>query len=123
MINTITSKLKDILNEFGFTKEITDDDIECAIDENVVDCEEMEKPYIGVPAPVIAPSDPWFSDPPMSQKQMDYMERETEIKKQEEGVEDPDIHQKMYEIATKNWTTVKETEGWQSGTGYNQFRG
>tara|TARA_Y100000004_G_C8775314_1_gene352529 strand:- start:143 stop:532 length:390 start_codon:yes stop_codon:yes gene_type:complete len=129
MINTITSKLKDILNEFGFTKEITDDDIECAIDENVVDCEEMEKPYVGVPAPVLNPVDEWFaspygcSSPAITDKQKDYMEKETEMKKQQDGVEDPDIHQKMYEIATKNWTTVKETEGWQSGTGYNQFRG
>lgn len=79
--------------------------------------------YTGVPAPVIAPSDPWFSDPPMSQKQMDYMEREVEIKKKEDRVEDPDIHQKIYEIATRGWATVKESKGWQSGTGYNQFRG
>ena len=90
--------------------------------------------YTGVPAPVMPPSDPWFPDPPRTQKQLDYMEQETLIKQREaterlhaemrkETVESEDIHQKMYEIASKNWTTVKETKGWQSGTGYGQFRG
>tara|TARA_B100000900_G_C20495736_1_gene681510 strand:- start:146 stop:511 length:366 start_codon:yes stop_codon:yes gene_type:complete len=81
--------------------------------------------YTGVPAPVIAPADPWFTDPPLTEKQMDYMERETETKKQESGKEDPDIHQKMYEIATENWSTVQVIDdGWMSGTGYQgQFKG
>ena len=45
---------------------------------------------------------------------------------------DENIHQKMYEIATKNWTTVGETQGgsenfhegpggWNSGNGMGQF--
>ena len=38
-----------------------DADIECAIDEEVVDCSEMDSPpYIGVPAPAYLEDDEWF---------------------------------------------------------------
>ena len=119
-----------------------EDDIECAIDENIVDCKEMdeEPPYTGVPAPVVLSNDSWFGDVTYkSQKQEDYMEKETEMKMQEQkrreeaGEEPEDIHQKMYEIATKNWNTVAETQGgsenfhegpggWNSGNGMGQFQ-
>jgi len=113
------SKIKNLIKNITTTKS----KVECAIDEDVVKCSEMDTPpYTGVPAPVVPPSDTWFEDPPRTEKQVDYMEREAEIKQENQGKEDPEIHQKMYEIATKNWTTVKETEGWQSGTGYGQFR-
>ena len=47
--------------------------------------------------------------------------------------ESSNIHQEMYELATKNWTTVAETQGgsenfqegpggWNSGTGMAQFK-
>jgi len=119
MISTIKNLIKNLfIPKFEYQEKV-----ECAIDEDVVECSEMDTPpYTGVPAPVVPPSDSWFQDPPRTQKQEDYMEIETEIKKENQGKEDPDIHQKMYEIATKNWTTVKETTGWQSGTGYGQFR-
>ena len=32
-------------------------------------------------------------------------------KRKESGAEPDDIHQKMYEIATKNWNTVSESQG------------
>lgn len=103
------------------------------------------QPYIGIPAPTYLQDDPWFgSAPNLSEKQQDCMKQETEVKKQEEErkkelrasgniVEDENIHQKMYEIASKNWTTVGESQGgsenfqegpggWHSGNGYNQFR-
>ena len=36
-------------------------EVECAIDEEVVDCDEMDSPpYIGVPAPAYLEDDPWF---------------------------------------------------------------
>ena len=119
MISTIKNLIKNLITpKFEYQEKV-----ECAIDEDVLECSEMDTPpYTGVPAPVVPPSDSWFQDPPRTQKQEDYMEMETEIKKENQGKEDPDIHQKMYEIATKNWTTVKETKGWQSGTGYSQFR-
>ena len=116
--------------------------VECAIDEEVVDCEEMNKtPYTGVPAPVVLSDDPWFGDVTYkSQKQLDYMQQEMEIKRQEReenfSVEPDDIHQKMYEIATKNQNTTLDLNpispggsenfhegpgGWNSGNGMGQF--
>ena len=115
---------------------------------------EKKKPIVpspGVPAPSYLSEDPWFGNPTLSEKSMDVVQKESEIKQQHEEnkkelvsagiiVEDENIHQKMYEMATKNWTTVAETQGgsenfqegpggwdsgagFQSGTGYNQFRG
>jgi len=90
-----------------------------AINEEVVDCGEMDSPpYIGVPAPAYLEDDPWFGPAPLpTENQTDYMERETKIKqeeqesKSEETCESEDIHAKMYEIATQNWTTVEKTQG------------
>ena len=92
---------------------------EHAIDEEVVDCDEMDSPsYIGVPAPAHLEDDPWFGPAPLpTENQTDYMERETKIKqeeqesKSEKTCESKDIHAMMYEIATQNWTTVEETQG------------
>ena len=137
--------------------------VECAIDEEVVDCAELEAPihecgpsqfshgyspygnippenkYTGVPAPTVLSNDPWFGDVTYkSQKQLDYMEQETEMKRQEReknfSVEPDDIHQKMYEIATKNQNTTLQLNplggsenfhegpgGWNSGNGMGQF--
>ena len=96
--------------------------------------------YTGVPAPAYLEDDPWFGPAPnLTEKQQDYMEQETLIKQQEEQersedtCESHDIHAKMYEIATQNWTTVAETQGgsenfqegpggWNSGTGLAQFK-
>ena len=112
--------------------------VECAIDEEVVDCKEMSTtPYTGIPAPVVLSNDSWFGDVTYkSQKQLDYMEQETEMKRQEReqnfSVEPDDIHERMYEIATKNHDTILNIdppggsenfqEGWHSGTGWGQFR-
>ena len=135
--------------------------VECSIDDEVIDCAELEAPihecgpshfshgyspygnippenrYIGVPAPIVLPDDPWFgSSTYKSQKQLDYMEQETFIKQQQHqethSVESEDIHQKMYDIATQNWNTVSESQGgsenfqegpggWNSGNGMGQF--
>ena len=137
--------------------------VECAIDEEVVDCAELEAPihecgpshfshgyspygnippenrYTGIPAPVVLSNDSWFGDVTYkSQKQLDYMEKETEMKRQEReqnfSVEPDDIHQKMYEIATKNQNTTLQLNppggsenfhegpgGWNSGNGMGQF--
>ena len=113
-----------------------EEEIECVIDEEVIDCKEMDKdPYVGVAAPVYLEDDPWFGPAPNpTEKQWDYMEQETIVKVQEEmqstevTCESADIHAKMYEIATNNWTTVSETQGgsenfqegpggWNSGAG------
>ena len=119
--------------------------VECAIDDEVVDCEgeaftqdalNYYAPYTGVPAPAVLEDDPWFGPAPISDANRDYMEQETFIKQQEyqetHSVESEDIHQKMYEIATSNWNTVDETkqsmggseniQTWNSGTGMGQYR-
>ena len=75
--------------------------------------------------------------PVISDKGQDYMEKETEIKKQEEENrqywtnESEDIHQEMYDLATKSGKTTTQLNpvggsetfqegpgGWMSGTGY-----
>ena len=114
MINKLINKL--------FSQKVTEDDIECAIDENIVDCKtfdnEQEKAYVGVPAPILNPVDEWFSSPygfavpAITQKQKDYMAQEAEIKKQEEEnrqywtKESSNIHQEMYNLATKSGATT-----------------
>ena len=124
---------------------IDEEDIECAIDENVVDCEgdafkqDALNYYTGVPAPAYLEDDEWFGPAPIrSRKQIDYMEQEMEMKRQEReenfSVEPSDIHQKMYEIATKNHNTTLDLDppggsenfhtgpgGWSSGNGREQF--
>lgn len=137
-----------------FKREQVTEDIQCAIDDETVDCAELQENYgekeslkqdstnhyIGVPAPAYLTDDPWFGPAPvLTEKQIDYMQQETEIKMVEEiersevTCESQDIHAKMYEIATKNWTTVSETQGgsenfqegpggWNSGTGLGQFQ-
>lgn len=120
-------------------------DIECAIDENIVDCEgeafkqDALNYYTGVPAPAYLEDDEWFGPAPVrSQKQIDYMEQEVEIKREEFennfSVEPEDIHQKMYEIATQNHNVTLDYDysggsenfhfgpgGWNSGNGREQF--
>lgn len=109
MIKKILSKL--------FTQK--PNDIECAIDEDKIDCEHLDddqdKAYVGVPAPVLNPVDEWFASPygypsAITTKQKDYMEQEIEVKRQEREenffVEPDNIHQLMYEIATKNQSTT-----------------
>ena len=112
--------------------------VECAIDEEVVDCSEMDSPpYIGVPAPAYLEDDPWFGPAPtLTEKQQDYMEQETAMKieeqnrREEAGEEPENIHEMMYQIASKNWNTVGESQGgsenfqegpggWNSGNGWS----
>jgi hypothetical protein len=115
MIATLTSALKGIL---GLNKKISEQEIECAIDENIVECTEMEEePYTGVPAPVVLTKDPWFGSAPVSDANIDYMEREHEAFKQDalnyynqETKESPNIHQEMYELATKSGATTVQLD-------------
>jgi hypothetical protein len=119
MINTIKETIKGIL---GIEKKIDEEDIECAIDEDVVDCTEMEEePYVGVPAPILNPVDEWFASPygcssAITEKQQDYMVQEAEIKKQEDEnrqywtKEPENIHQVMYEMATKSGATTVQLD-------------
>ena len=94
-------------------------DIECAIDEDVVECSEMDSPpYTGIPAPILTTVDDWFSAPYgcPTEKQKDYMEKEAEIKKQEAEnrqywtKESANIHQEMYDLATKSGATTVQLD-------------
>ena len=113
MITTLTDALKGIL---GIDKKISEKEIECAIDEQTVDCTEMEEePYTGIPAPAYLKDDEWFgSAPEYTEKQKDYMVQETEIKRQEFeksfSVEPEDIHQVMYEMATQSAATTLQLD-------------
>ena len=113
MITTLTDALKGIL---GLNKQISEEEIECAIDEQTVDCAVMEEePYTGIPAPAYLKDDEWFGPAPeYTEKQKDYMVQETEIKRQEFeksfSVESEDIHQVMYEMATKSAATTLQLD-------------
>ena len=111
MIKQILSKL--------FTQKPKD--LECAIDEDKIDCEHLDddqdKAYVGVPAPILNPVDEWFAAPygcpsAVTEKQKDYMEQETEVKQQEQtsSVEPENIHQVMYEMATKSGATTVQLD-------------
>jgi hypothetical protein len=111
MIKQILSKL--------FTQK--PNDIECAIDEDKVDCEHLDddqdKAYVGVPAPILNPVDEWFSSSygcpsAVTEKQKDYMEQETVMKQQEQtsSVEPVNIHQVMYEMATRSGATTVQLD-------------
>ena len=112
MIKQILSKL--------FTQKPKD--LECAIDEDKVDCENLDddqdKAYVGVPAPILNPVDEWFSSsygcpgPAITEKQKDYMEQETVMKQQEKNssIEPENIHQVMYEMATRSGATTVQLD-------------
>ena len=114
MITTLTDALKGIL---GLNKPIDEEKVECAIDEDIVECSEMDAPpYTGVPAPVYLENDEWFGTAVVSEKSQDYMIQETEIKQQESENrqywtnEPEDIHQVMYEMATKSGATTVQLD-------------
>ena len=132
-------------------KPIQQEQVECAIDDETVDCTELnvydeKEPYLGVPAPAYLPDDPWFPTPVLSTKQISVKAAheqaiaDNQILADESGsvVESSDIHQKMYEIATKGAPTTLQLDtpggsenfqeggptgpgGWTSGTGIRQF--
>ena len=143
-----------LMKKAGTFKE---EDIECSIDEQEIECSKLEapifecepghfshgySPYVGVPAPVYLNDDSWFGPALVrSQKQIDYMQQEYKIKRQEREnnffVEPKNIHQRMYNIATQNNNTTiyinppggsenfldggSNGYGWMSGTSSEQF--
>ena len=117
IFETQTSLLR---KKAGIFKE---EDIECAIDEDVVDCEEIDKePYVGAPAPVLTPHDDWFEDPPKSEMQLEYEHINDDL---HDGwwlrEESENIHQLMYDMATESGKTTIQldpTDSWNSGIGY-----
>ena len=103
----------------------------------------VEKPkenYIGVAAPISTPFDSWFSKPVKSEKVVAYekhvaekIEEQKIIEAAQPKKEPENIHQMMYERASKYWGTWKEElqspggsenfqSGWNSGNGMGQFK-
>ena len=115
MITTLTDTLKGIL---GLNKQISKEEIECAIDEQTVNCAVMEEEpaYTGVPAPAVLQDDPWFGPAVVSDANKDYMEREYEAFRQDalnyysDSKEPENIHQVMYEMATKGGATTVQLD-------------
>ena len=112
--------IKQIINKL-FSQTISEKDIECAIDENIVDCEhfddDQDKAYVGVPAPVLTPHDDWFEDPPKTEMQMEYKHINDDFQdgwwllpEHQDTKESPNIHQEMYEIATKSGATTVQLD-------------
>ena len=98
----------------------------------------VQSDYRGVPAPVVAPNDPWFGAAPKTEKAMEYVQKKNEElyrRLAEPKLKEPEnIHQMMYERASKYWGTWKEelpggsenfqenSNSWNSGTGLRQFK-
>ena len=112
--------IKQIINKL-FSQKSDEEHLECAIDEDTVECnhldDDQEKAYVGIPAPILNPVDEWFASPygcppAITEKQQDYMIQEAEIKKQEAEnrqywtKESANIHQEMYDLATKSGATT-----------------
>ena len=93
----------------------------------------VQQPSPGVPAPTYLSEDPWFGAPTLSEKSVDVVQKESEIKQQHEEnkkelvaagiiVEDENIHQKMYEMATRTGSTTLQlnpiggSENFQGGS-------
>ena len=104
-----------------FSQKISEEDIECAIDENIVDCEhfddDQDKAYVGVPAPVLTPHDDWFEDPPKTEMQMEYEHINDDFQdgwwllpEYQDTNESPNIHQEMYDLATKSGATTLQLD-------------
>ena len=104
--------------------------------------EKFQPAYTGVVAPVVPRSDHWFSAPVKTERVIAYekhvaqkIEEQRIIEAAQPKKEAQDIHQQMYERASKYWGTWKEEiqspggsenfqsgpGGWNSGTGMAQF--
>jgi|TARA_R100001460_G_scaffold67960_1_gene108428 hypothetical protein len=128
--------LKKLIDKL-FSQKISEENIECAIDEQIVDCVEIdEDPYVGVVAPVDLCPDEWFSS---SYGQTSYdIKHEKEFAGnyqgplyapytavdafKKESIGDDGMHQKMYDIATQSGKTTVQlnpiggSENFQGGS-------
>lgn len=86
-----------------------------------------------IPAPKYLKDDPWFGPAVLSAPQMSIKEAyehaiyDNQLLPEENTVEPKDIHQVIYNIATNSGKTTTQLNptgigGWQSGTGWEQFR-
>ena len=115
------------------------DELETSPKDEVKD-EVKTEPYIGVPAPLVPSEDPWFPSPIKTEqtiiKETEMKVKEAEEKKNQPVAKEPDnIHEVLYNRATKNQSTTVQLDPpggsenfqsgpgeWSSGNGMNQFR-
>ena len=139
MIKQVIKSIKDVF----IPKTLPKEEVIRSIDDNEVSCEEVqETSYTGIPASSILVDDPWFgSAPPLTEKQeviRAQLEEEKQLIAEEEDKapqkEVANIHEVMYNIATRNGKTTVQLDspggsenfqsgpgGWMSGTGLGQF--
>ena len=117
--------IKQIINKL-FSQKIDEEHLECAIDEDTVDCghldDDQDKAYVGVPAPILNPIDEWFASPygcpsAITEKQKEYEHINDDFQdgwwllpEYQDTKESPNIHQEMYEIATKSGATTLQLD-------------
>jgi hypothetical protein len=147
-MNRLFKKIKDIIVTSVEPSTEIEDKIECAIDDNVVDCTELnEEPYVGVPAPEENVIDEWFADRTgeVIVEDLDnfggnyegplYAPYTAVDEFKKKSIGDDGTHQRMYEIATKNHNTTIHLNppggsenfqegpgGWNSGTGWGKVQ-
>jgi len=111
------------------------------VEETPKKVEKKQASYTGVAAPITTPTDSWFSEPVKTEKVIAYekhvaqkIEEQKIIEAAQPKKEADNIHQMMYERASKYWGTWKEElpggsenfqsgpNGWNSGTGMRQFQ-
>ena len=117
--------IKKLINKI-FSQKISEDNIECAIDEDTVDCnhldDDQDKAYVGVPAPILNPIDEWFASPygcpsAITEKQKEYEHINDDFQdgwwllpEYQDTKESPNIHQEMYDLATKSGATTVQLD-------------
>ena len=117
--------IKKLINKI-FSQKISEDNIECAIDEDTVDCnhldDDQDKAYVGVPAPILNPIDEWFASPygcpsAITEKQKEYEHINDDFQdgwwllpEYQDTKESPNIHQEMYDLATKSGATTLQLD-------------
>jgi hypothetical protein len=117
--------IKKILNKL-FSQKIDDEHLECAVDEDKVDCghldDDQDKAYVGTPAPILNPLDEWFAAPygapaAITEKQKEYEHINDDFQdgwwllpEYQDTNESPSIHQDMYDLATKNGKTTTQLD-------------
>ena len=132
------------IKAFFKREQATIDKIECAIDDNIVDCKELQDDYnegqafkddainyyTGIPAPKELPHDPWFPNPLMKEKKVKFAGNYegplyapyTAVDEFKKSKGDDGMHQKMYEMSTRSGKTTLQlnpiggSENFQGGS-------
>ena len=86
------------------------------VESSVDNADIVESAYTGIPAPILNPVDEWFSEAPavITEKQQEYQEAterlHEEMRNESGTVESDNIHQEMYDLATKGGKTTTQLD-------------